>query len=84
MTGRKRPEAEDVSSNRQLAQGSGGGFGLILTVSQGEVVPTRQGQERTPKAKALPAVTNQCHSTHQAGGPEKKKKIDLVWRFLEI
>ena len=39
------------------------GLGLILTMSQGEVVPTRQGQ-RTPRLRYLPAVTHQCHSTH--------------------
>lgn len=70
---RKRPEAEDVSSNRQLAQGSGG-FGFDPDCEpRREVVPTRQGQ-RTPRPRHLPAVTHQCHSTHQGRRTEKKRK----------
>ena len=43
MTRRKSPEGEDVSSNGPLAWGSED-LGLILTVSHGEPIPTRQGQ----------------------------------------
>lgn len=82
MTGRKRPEAEDVSSNRQLAQGSGG-FGF-----DPDCEPRRSGphQARTEDTKAKTLACSDpsmsLYPPRQEDRKKKKKKIDLVWRFL--
>ena len=71
MTGRKRPEAEDVSSNRQLAQGSGG-FGF-----DPDHEPRRSGphQARTEDAEAkILACSDPSMSLYPLRQEDQKRK----------